>query len=677
MKVQTESKKPLNKRLLPSFVAFALSVSCLSIPALALAADNDGEKVLTCTQAEHKHTATGCGGATECSLMAHTHNDKCYSVNENNGDENNTGSNDNTNDGLICGKEEHKHAATECGGAAVCSKEEHSHTTECYANSGNNGEDPDPSPDPEPNPDPETPDEPEAVDLTGTTSPINGPSSIQWTSCYGSQVEISNEVKIEEGKTCVHPGDPIGSQFIVRKTSGSTTEGIAETIRVLKIHNRTYSKALAKGESLRPAVWTPTDVEEINDNGMDISLPTLEVELQIEVTDLVDGSRTITYPISFSIPASCESVKVYKEHTYGDWVIDEQPTLNEVGKKHRDCRVGDSTEFEDIAKPVEVTVVPIGAYYDGSSELVAGENIDGVYTVKAGAKTAVFEVIYQFVPEEDHDTSFLLWSKGMNSAQLTSNLDEPFNGNNLMIPMNFRDRSLKAYVKKDFNDEDFVEAIVGYSENRALNGDSDIIYAGSRMAIAAPVAEDPEPDTPVVPGPVTPVQPTPPVVGPVEPDTPVTPVPPVTPVTPVVTDPAGADTPAGPIEAAPTPVAAAITAALGTGVATPLALGAPADYFAAAEAVLADDAIPLAAAPIAEATIGDDEIPMSAFDDPQCWVHYWIMMGIAITVIYGAVVMVRRRNDIHDMDDFEDQTLGIKKEKIGVRQVEGIQTTLV
>lgn len=60
----------------------------------------------------------------------------------------------------------------------------------------------------------------------------------------------------------------------------------------------------------------------------------------------------------------------------------------------------------------------------------------------------------------------------------------------------------------------------------------------------------------------------------------------------------------------------------------------------------------------ATADIADDENPLAAFDSPSCWVHYWIIMGIIVTAIYSVAVLVHRRKDIHDLDDFEDDVLG-------------------
>ena len=107
------------------------------------------------------------------------------------------------------------------------------------------------------------------------------------------------------------------------------------------------------------------------------------------------------------------------------------------------------------------------------------------------------------------------------------------------------------------------------------------------------------------------------------------PVAPVTPVTPTPTP-----VPAGP--GVPTPAAAAAAAPLAAPVAT-----------------ITDDATPLAAGE----TIDDEDTPLAAFDHVDCWVHWFILAGIILTAIYGAVVVRRRLAVVKDVDDLEDEVL--------------------
>ena len=148
--------------------------------------------------------------------------------------------------------------------------------------------------------------------------------------------------------------------------------------------------------------------------------------------------------------------------------------------------------------------------------------------------------------------------------------------------------------------------------------------------------------------PVTPDNPgTTPTVPPIVPTT-VTPVP--TPVTPT---PAPAPTPT-----VVTPAAPAATPAAAPAAATPAPAAEP----------IEDDATPQAAAP-AEGTplaeteeIEDEATPMGAFDEPHCWVHWVMLLGILITAAYGAIVVRRRLHLADDVDDYEKQVLGIEDE---------------
>ena len=129
------------------------------------------------------------------------------------------------------------------------------------------------------------------------------------------------------------------------------------------------------------------------------------------------------------------------------------------------------------------------------------------------------------------------------------------------------------------------------------------------------------------------------------------------PVVPVTVTPAAvtpAPTPAAP--AAPAPAAPAPAAA--PAAATPAPAAEP----------IEDDATPQAAAPtertpLAETEeIEDEGTPMGAFDEPHCWVHWVMLLGILITAAYGAIVVRRRLHLADDVDDYEKQVLGIEDE---------------
>lgn len=91
---------------------------------------------------------------------------------------------------------------------------------------------------------------------------------------------------------------------------------------------------------------------------------------------------------------------------------------------------------------------------------------------------------------------------------------------------------------------------------------------------------------------------------------------------------------------------------------TPLAAApAPAAPAPAAETI-ADDANPLAAAP-GEETIDDEGNPLASFElEPQCWVHWLMILGIIVTVFYGLGVVINRRKDIQAMDEIEAELTG-------------------
>lgn len=111
--------------------------------------------------------------------------------------------------------------------------------------------------------------------------------------------------------------------------------------------------------------------------------------------------------------------------------------------------------------------------------------------------------------------------------------------------------------------------------------------------------------------------------------------------------------PVVPVVPTPTPVPAGPGApAVAPGVPTPAAAAAAAPL-AAPVATITDDATPLAAGE----TIDDEDTPLAAFDHVDCWVHWFILVGIILTAIYGAVVVRRRLAVVSDVDDLEDEVL--------------------
>ena len=187
--------------------------------------------------------------------------------------------------------------------------------------------------------------------------------------------------------------------------------------------------------------------------------------------------------------------------------------------------------------------------------------------------------------------------------------------------------------------ESLIDYVVAREAGEAV-GEYSIIPAGLATQGNYAVSYEAAPFTislaPVVPPTVTPNPVNPPTVT----TTPTAPTAPA-PAAPTVTPAAAAPAPvvAAPVLAAPTPAPA---------VAEPTG------------EVLEDDATPQAAAPSDEAgeQIEDDATPMGAFDEPHCWVHWVMMLGILLTALYGIVVVRRRLALTSDIDDIERQITG-------------------
>lgn len=106
---------------------------------------------------------------------------------------------------------------------------------------------------------------------------------------------------------------------------------------------------------------------------------------------------------------------------------------------------------------------------------------------------------------------------------------------------------------------------------------------------------------------------------------------------------------------APTPTPAPAPAP-----ATPAAApAAPAAAPAAPAVVIPDEENPLAAP---EQEIADDENPLAAFDHEECWVHWFMIAGILLTIIYGAVVVLRRTRNTKHIDKMEKDLIGTTDE---------------
>ena len=116
--------------------------------------------------------------------------------------------------------------------------------------------------------------------------------------------------------------------------------------------------------------------------------------------------------------------------------------------------------------------------------------------------------------------------------------------------------------------------------------------------------------------------------APVTPDTPATPTTPTAPTTPNAPAATPADgTPAGPVAA--------------------VAQGLQGAY----EAVTGD------VAPANEEQIFDEENPLGKAATPSCWVHFYMIILMIITAVYGVLVVLRRSNHTRRLKDDMDNTL--------------------
>lgn len=57
--------------------------------------------------------------------------------------------------------------------------------------------------------------------------------------------------------------------------------------------------------------------------------------------------------------------------------------------------------------------------------------------------------------------------------------------------------------------------------------------------------------------------------------------------------------------------------------------------------------------------IADEETPLGVFDShPDCWVHWFMIGGIALTVIYVGGVLFHRKKESDDLDNFRKELVG-------------------
>ncbi|MCH3943479.1 MAG: hypothetical protein LKE37_07460 [Atopobiaceae bacterium] len=113
--------------------------------------------------------------------------------------------------------------------------------------------------------------------------------------------------------------------------------------------------------------------------------------------------------------------------------------------------------------------------------------------------------------------------------------------------------------------------------------------------------------------------------------------------------PGGTITPAGTTPAA-TPAATPLA-----GIVTPLATALQNAY----QTAIGEDATPLAAP---SEQISDDGTPLATLN-VVCWVHWYIMLGMLVTLVYGIVCLARRRRYTKSLEKRDRDVCGEEEEE--------------
>ena len=80
-----------------------------------------------------------------------------------------------------------------------------------------------------------------------------------------------------------------------------------------------------------------------------------------------------------------------------------------------------------------------------------------------------------------------------------------------------------------------------------------------------------------------------------------------------------------------------------------------ADVAAPVTEAIADDAVPMAEGE----AIADDSTPLAGLfdEEEECWVHWWILLGILLTAAYSSVVIARRSRHSHNLKKMDDDAM--------------------
>ena len=56
--------------------------------------------------------------------------------------------------------------------------------------------------------------------------------------------------------------------------------------------------------------------------------------------------------------------------------------------------------------------------------------------------------------------------------------------------------------------------------------------------------------------------------------------------------------------------------------------------------------------------IFDEANPLGTLEQHTCWVHFWIAVGLVLTLLYGSLVTIRRIGFIRGLRKDMDEVLG-------------------
>ena len=73
--------------------------------------------------------------------------------------------------------------------------------------------------------------------------------------------------------------------------------------------------------------------------------------------------------------------------------------------------------------------------------------------------------------------------------------------------------------------------------------------------------------------------------------------------------------------------------------------------------VLFDDSTPMVSR-VGGETIEDDATALGAFDEPKCWVHWVMAMGLLLTIAYAGFVVARRLGYARKVGELDDNLTG-------------------